>query len=112
MKSQIVEINDWRLVYILDESQLDDVVVATYLAGSVPWHPTLVAPEGMKPPYRIETSVMVQVHGRVVHTEHTVYRLGEPSRQYLDFIERKGLRSTQKHPIPVCFYPKRLAECA
>ena len=103
-----VVIEDWWLVFVKEEG----VVLGVVVNGKVSRHPTLPSPEGRKPPYLLETSAIDHVDGRLVYTHNSVYRLGTPAQVHRWLLKERGLRWSEKHPIPDGLIQKNLAAVA
>lgn len=47
----------------------------------------------------IQTSCIREVEGKIIHTQNSTYRLGEPKKEWLDWMKENGIDFDPENPI-------------
>ncbi len=94
-EKSIPVIDNWACVYNDEQAFLPPELRVLLIKGTVTGHPKY--PDGK----RIQTSRVRRVENKIVYTQNSVYRLGEPKKDWLDWMEENGIKFDPENPIKI-----------
>lgn len=94
-EKSIPVIDNWACVCSEEHAFLPPELKVLLIKGTVTGHPKY--PDGK----RIQTSCIRRADGKIVYTQNSIYKLGEPRKDWLDWMEENGIKFDPENPIKI-----------